>query len=72
MARFPGTVVAYEALHVRLDGCDGHQVLHGIGELPVECDQSVCFELGAHAGAFPPMMLAMHHMTPGRPTTIRR
>lgn len=30
----------------RLDRCDSHQVLHGIGELRIERDQSVCFELG--------------------------
>jgi hypothetical protein len=30
----------------RLDGCDRHQVLHGVGELPVECDQRVGVELG--------------------------
>ena len=30
----------------RLDRCDSHQVLHGIGELPVERDQSVGLELG--------------------------
>jgi hypothetical protein len=29
-----------------LDGCDSHQVLHGIGELPVQRDQSVGLELG--------------------------
>ena len=30
----------------RLDRCDSHQILHGIGELPVERDQSVGLELG--------------------------
>jgi hypothetical protein len=28
------------------DRCDRHQVLHGTGELPVECDQRVGVELG--------------------------
>ena len=30
----------------RLDGCDRHQVLHGVGELPVERDQRIGVELG--------------------------
>jgi hypothetical protein len=30
----------------RLDGSDRHQVLHGVGELPVERDQRVGVELG--------------------------
>jgi hypothetical protein len=30
----------------RLDGCDSHQILHGIGDLPTERDQSVGLELG--------------------------
>src|SRR5271165_7610482 len=30
----------------RLDRCDSYQILHGIGELPVERDQSVGLELG--------------------------
>ena len=30
----------------RLDRCDSHQIFHGIGELPVERDQSVGLELG--------------------------
>ena len=30
----------------RLDRCDSHQVLHGMGELPVERDQGVGLELG--------------------------
>jgi hypothetical protein len=28
------------------DGCDRDQVLHGVGEVPVECDQRVGVELG--------------------------
>jgi uncharacterized Fe-S center protein len=28
-----------------LDGCDTHQILHGMGELPIERDQSVGLEL---------------------------
>ncbi len=30
----------------RLDRCDSHQILHGMGELPIERDQSVGLELG--------------------------
>jgi hypothetical protein len=30
----------------RLDRCDSHQILRGIGELPIERDQSVGLELG--------------------------
>jgi len=30
----------------RLDRCDSHQILHGLGELPIERDQSVGLELG--------------------------
>jgi len=30
----------------RLDGCDSDQILHGVGELPVEGDQGVGPELG--------------------------
>ena len=29
-----------------LERCDHHQVLHGVGELPVERDQRVSVELG--------------------------
>ena len=29
-----------------LDRYDCHQILHGVGELPVECDQRVGVELG--------------------------
>lgn len=30
----------------RLDRCDRHQILHGMGELPIERDEGVCLELG--------------------------
>ena len=30
----------------RLDWCDLHQILHGMGELPIECDECVGLELG--------------------------
>src|SRR5215831_520064 len=30
----------------RFDGCDRHQILHGMGELPIERDQRVAVELG--------------------------
>jgi hypothetical protein len=33
-------------LEQRLDRCDSHQILRGIGELPIERDQSVGLELG--------------------------
>jgi hypothetical protein len=41
--RFAGSV--FRSVQ-RLDGCDRDQVLHGIGEVPVEGDQRVGVQLG--------------------------
>jgi hypothetical protein len=47
----------------RLDRCDSHQILRGIGELPIERDQSVGLELG-QSDVLGVMMLATFLMSP--------